>query len=66
MPDQKIKWWLWTVCSKCSGDGLSNMVNDEDGNTEEGVCPMCEGKGWIKAGGYVECNVTQLKGMLGL
>lgn len=66
MPDNKMKLWHWSPCSKCSGDGLSNLVNDEHGNTEEGTCPMCEGSGWIKTNGYYELNVSQLKALLGL
>ena len=66
MPDIKMKIWHWDLCALCSGDGVANMAADEDGNVEEGVCPVCEGKGWVKIGGYYELNVSQFKALLGL
>ena len=51
----------WRLCSLCSGDGVANMVADEDGNVEEGICPQCNGTGWIQSTGYMEIDEDWLK-----
>lgn len=66
MPDIKMKVWHWSICALCSGDGVANMVPEPENPVEEGICPKCEGKGWVKTDGYYELNVSQLKALLGL
>lgn len=57
---------MWQICSLCSGDGVANTVPEPESPVEEGECPKCGGKGWIKTGGYIELNVSRLKALLGL
>lgn len=62
MPDTYVKLYRWDLCSLCSGDGLANMVGDN----EEGECPKCTGLGYVKSLSYYQLNVTELKSELGL
>lgn len=48
------KFHEWLVCSLCGGDGIANTLPDEDGHSEEGTCPQCNGTGYNRRESYLE------------